>query len=1060
MLSQLQRLFRIVPGEGPKLLAFAGLAALLQSGVAIGIAAADSLFLTHLGVEKLPLIYICMPVVMLAYAPLFAVLQERWGTRKVFTGTLLILSAGGLFFGLGSGFVGETTPWFLYAMKLYVGLWFIALYTLFWNFADDYFSILDSKRLYGLIAAGAAAGAMLGSTFVAAFSAFYSPTKLFLVWSGLALLCIPAFLWVCRHFPCIETDALGEEEDVSPTALLRFILGTFKSSRFALSLSAICFCMVSMTGLLEYLSFSILSQQHNATELASLLGKLHAVANGLTLLINLVLFNRIVGRIGVQNTVLILPLAYLISFAIFYVKAGFIGALIAFYAYQSLLVSVEYNNVNLLYNALPASVKRQLRTFIEAMCEPAATALAGVCLFAWVTGLGESGVAMIGIIIAVLTLCMALLVRNDYLKALAANLRLDWLDFTRSTRSWMQFLRDSDRRLFREKAKHSQDRSQKILAAEILGHIDDPESCDALLEVVGTARPSEADRLRPSVRRLIQSSDTATIARILMWLESDAGPEEPELLDEFTAAGVLPVRHLHHWRNSRHPSRIAMAAVSRWYSSRIEDTQSALAEVCALLQGDPATRRWGVRALGTFRHAHHARELLRYLKEPDQELRIETLRALHRMAGPDSGVILEEMLPMLEDATPDERALILGIASKVGDESVVDGFLKAAELFTTAESRHLEEIILGMGLKTVPCLIHHLRDERSSYHSRAIATQTLSRLAMPQLELISDELIEDVLTRAQQCSNAARVIEAQPDYEKSDGLLVLAHFYRDSASDSLDFILKILSLTGRLPDFDLIRASLAFANPRDRANAIETIEQSCPRKLFQSLKPLIDESNSLHRTDKVRAPDIPLLHVLRRASGNSHPLESCAALLAALELRLAEAPDMLKKRLSKTDSSKIVRWLVDLRARFQVSGSTLGAFPGEFHPLARVATFVRAHLFEGSRIFALEYLSERSLETPIADGLVLYNSTSPSGSLYIVARGELELTRPSGTQLLKAGESCNEQVLMGTIRREECAVSKGCILLEIPGETVTKAIEIFPALGISLYKVKIVPALQ
>ncbi len=1058
MLSRLLSLFRVVPGEGPKLFAFAGLAALMQAGLVIGIAAADSLFLVHLGVGKLPLIYICLPVVMSIYAPFYTVVQNRFGMIRVFYGTLAALIFFGLFFGFGIDIFGESTAWFLFAMKLYTGLWFIALYTLFWNFTDDYFSILDSKRLYGLIAAGAACGAIFGSFFVSVFSSFCSPARLFIVWAALAALAVPAFRVLVSSFAKIESDPSSEELSMSPGQLLRFVARTFKSSRFALALSAISFCTLISTGILEYLSFGVLSANHTAGELAGILGRLHLIASTITMTVTLFLFNRIVGRLGVRNTVLILPLTYLSAFVIFYLNAGILGALVAFYAYQSILVSVEYNNVNLLFNALPSTVKKHLRTFIEAMCEPCATAVAGIFLLYWAPNLGAGNLALAGMLIAAMTIGIAMLLRHSYVGALADNLRRDWLDFTSSAKTWIRDICEIDRVLLRNKAKSNHDRSEKILATEILGYIDDPHACEALFEVVESARPSEADKLRPAIRRMIQSGDTAVIARTLMWLESDAGPEEPELLDEFTAAGVLPVRHLHEWRNSRHPSRIAMAAISRWYSSRIEDTQGALADVCALLKGDPATRRWGVRALGTFRHSHHARELLRFLNEPDQELRIETLRALYRMAGPDLIIILEDIIPLLSYSSSDERMLILGIAAKVGDESSLNGLLMASELFSAAESRHLEMLILDMGLKTVPCLIHHLRNPMASYHSRAIAARTLGRLAMPQLELIAEELIEGGLARAQECSVAARSIERNQTKAHSDGLLVLAHYYRDSVSDSVDFILQLLSLTGQLPDFDLIRASLSFANPRDRANAIETIDQSCPQRLFAQLLPLIEEPKAKRRKESP-SRGLPLTTVLKRATEKEHPLECVAALLACMELGIPEGKLWVQQRLAQTHSPKIIDWLLSLQSQFSLA-TPPNAGTISLHPISRVATLVRARLFEGSRVFALEYLASQSVENRIPEGSTLYNSVNPSGELYVIASGSLEVTRGKKVRQETVGGCCNEQVLMGTIRRDETAVSRGCTVLELSGAVVAKAIEVFPSLGISLYKVKIVPALE
>jgi ATP/ADP translocase len=120
MQPRVRRLFQVLPDEGGKVVAFALLAALLQAGVAIGMVAADSLFLAELGVEKLPLVFIFMPVVMAIYAPIYSLLVGKLGAHGLFRLTLVLLVAGGLFFGLGATTFGSQ-PWFLFAMKFYAG---------------------------------------------------------------------------------------------------------------------------------------------------------------------------------------------------------------------------------------------------------------------------------------------------------------------------------------------------------------------------------------------------------------------------------------------------------------------------------------------------------------------------------------------------------------------------------------------------------------------------------------------------------------------------------------------------------------------------------------------------------------------------------------------------------------------------------------------------------------------------------------------------------------------------------------------------------------------------
>jgi hypothetical protein len=492
-----------------------------------------------------------------------------------------------------------------------------------------------------------------------------------------------------------------------------------------------------------------------------------------------------------------------------------------------------------------------------------------------------------------------------------------------------------------------------------------------------------------------------------------------------------------------------MSAVSRWYSSRVEDTRSALADVHALLAGDPPARRWGVRTLGTFRHSHHARELLRFLDEPDRELRIETLRALHRMAGPDSGAVLERLLLYVVEATPDERGLILGIAARIGDESATAPLLRAAEYFSSTEGHQLEEFILGLGPKCVPGLIHLLRDESISCRSRALAARALGRLALPQLELIVDELIAGSLARAMAVASAEQICEQHRD-AAGCGLRVLLRFYHDSAADLLELILQLLSLTGRLPDFDLIRASLSFANPKDRANAIETIAQSCSRGLFQRLLPLIERPDLRHTT--AASPEL-LATTLHRATGSDQPVECTAALLAAHELGIPAQRDWLHASLSRSTSARTIAWLHDLQHRLAAAAT------GSLHPVERIAALTKAEVFSGARIAALDYLAARAAERTLTEGTLLFSAERPADEMFVVASGSAELSRNGRTRVATTGDCLNERVLLGSIRRTEMARSRGCVVLGLTGATLTGAIEVFPALGISLFRVKIAPAL-
>ena len=138
MQGLLNRLFRVERGEWPKLLQFGLFGLLLQTGMGIGFAAGDAAFLTHVGPDKLPVIFLLTPAVMLVYTAIFSFLLVRFSIDTVVDVTLAALIAGGaILWGLIQ--LGLPEPYetgLYYVLKLYLAMWYIALYSLFWNITD------------------------------------------------------------------------------------------------------------------------------------------------------------------------------------------------------------------------------------------------------------------------------------------------------------------------------------------------------------------------------------------------------------------------------------------------------------------------------------------------------------------------------------------------------------------------------------------------------------------------------------------------------------------------------------------------------------------------------------------------------------------------------------------------------------------------------------------------------------------------------------------------------------------------------------------------------------
>ena len=337
-------IFRLEHGEWPKLVQFGLFGFLLQMGMGIGFSAGDAAFLSNVGADSLPVIFLLTPVVMLLYTGVFSYLLVRSSIGNMVDFTLGALIAGGatLWALLDAGLDPEWQTILYYMLKLYLAVWYIALYTLFWNFTDTYFDIQDAKRLFPLFAAFCALGTATGALFVSLFAGSIPMHYFLLIWAAIALITAPLARYLRRRWGQIaENDMTATEDDGGTVSQLAEVGRAFRNSRYAIVLTMTLFVTLLMTNLAEFQYSKVLQDGRSEAELASLLGALYAAANLFNLVVCLFVFNRLVARFGVRNVAFIQPLTYFAVFGYFFLQGGTGAALAAFFAYHGVLTSIQ-----------------------------------------------------------------------------------------------------------------------------------------------------------------------------------------------------------------------------------------------------------------------------------------------------------------------------------------------------------------------------------------------------------------------------------------------------------------------------------------------------------------------------------------------------------------------------------------------------------------------------------------------------------------------------------------------------------------------------------------------
>ncbi len=374
----------------------------------------NSLFLTNVGIEKLPLAFMLVAasagIIMTFYSRL---LRSR-PLNKIINYTLLVSVASITVFALLLR-LNYIETWVLYLFYVWVAVFGVISASQFWIFANIVFNAREAKRLFGLIGSGAIAGGIFGGYLASILAPSIGSENLLFVGVLLLLICIfvnkaiwksPELAGVSFRRQKMRVDKLAERP-------LRLI----KNSKHLTYLALITVFAVLVARLVDY-QFSAISSARitDQDELTAFFGFWFSNFNIISLLIQLFLTRKIVGVFGVGISLYILPAGLLIGALTVLFIPGLWSAVFIKSADGSLKQSINKSAIELLALPVPTEIKNQAKTFIDVVVDSLATGLSGIILITLVNGLSlPSWVISITIILLVMGwFYFATKVRREY----------------------------------------------------------------------------------------------------------------------------------------------------------------------------------------------------------------------------------------------------------------------------------------------------------------------------------------------------------------------------------------------------------------------------------------------------------------------------------------------------------------------------------------------------------------------------------------------------------------------------------------------------------------------
>ena len=263
-----------------------------------------------------------------AVVALYGALVARFPLRFLVPATYGIFALTFLFFYALASLSSDRT---LVDKSFYVWVSVFSLFhiSVFWSFMSELFSKEQAGRLFGIIAAGASVGGLIGPSIPSFFSAYLGTDNLLLLASAMLVLPIPLIFYL----QALKISDLGNEALAAPLPSARIGGNPFAGFTLFISnpyLLAIGLFILLYTGISSFVYFELknLLAELSRAERTVIWAQMDLAVNVLSITVGLFATGRLVGKFGMPATIALIPVmicAGLIIVAI----SPFLGAVIA-----------------------------------------------------------------------------------------------------------------------------------------------------------------------------------------------------------------------------------------------------------------------------------------------------------------------------------------------------------------------------------------------------------------------------------------------------------------------------------------------------------------------------------------------------------------------------------------------------------------------------------------------------------------------------------------------------------------------------------------------------------
>jgi ATP:ADP antiporter, AAA family len=270
------------------------------------------------GIDNLQWLFTGTFLAMLAVVPVFGWISSRIPRRKLLPIIYLFFAINLLAFfaAFESGIAPLATARTFF---IWLSVFNLFVVSVFWSFMADLFNNDQARRLYGFIAAGGSAGAIVGPLITTTLAPAFGPTALLPISACFLLGSIACIfrlsIWSRRPDHRTASSSVGVDRRQPIGGGIFGGISLLLRSEYMLGIALYMVLFTLLSTFLYFQQAHIVSEAvADSGQRTALFALIDLVVNALTMLGQLLIVRRVIGRFGLTLTLILMPVVAIVGF--------------------------------------------------------------------------------------------------------------------------------------------------------------------------------------------------------------------------------------------------------------------------------------------------------------------------------------------------------------------------------------------------------------------------------------------------------------------------------------------------------------------------------------------------------------------------------------------------------------------------------------------------------------------------------------------------------------------------------------------------------------------------